>query len=174
MDRNLVVCSNQIDLEEEATTWELVRIVMDVTDRIAIWYGTGVQRSQGRQPLAFLGTMWIAEDQELFERRAVPSHNMASNSALAMASLSGNSRRGRQVTGGPDVVRMWWTMLWRTSRWTPVGRGRSGNSERMLSTGILALMTLTLGIGELAAWAGADKDVTQSSRRLFLQSTSSP
>jgi hypothetical protein len=34
----------------------------------------------------------------------VPSHNMASNSALAIASLSGVNRRGRQVTGGPGVV----------------------------------------------------------------------
>jgi hypothetical protein len=38
----------------------------------------------------------------------VPSRNMASNSALAMASRSGARRRGRQVTGGawrgPDVV----------------------------------------------------------------------
>jgi hypothetical protein len=29
----------------------------------------------------------------------------------------------------------------------------------MLSTGVLALMTLTLGIRELVAWAGAEKDV---------------
>jgi hypothetical protein len=38
----------------------------------------------------------------------MPSRNMASNSALAIASLSGASRRGRQVTGQPGVVRMWW------------------------------------------------------------------
>jgi hypothetical protein len=37
----------------------------------------------------------------------VLSRNMASNSALAMASRSGASRRGRQVTGGSGVVRMW-------------------------------------------------------------------
>jgi hypothetical protein len=39
MDRNLVVCSNQINLGEEAT------VVMDVTDRIAVWNGTSVERS---------------------------------------------------------------------------------------------------------------------------------
>jgi hypothetical protein len=42
-------------------------------------------------------------DQELSERRAVPSRNMASNSAFAIASLSGASRRGRQATGGSGV-----------------------------------------------------------------------
>jgi hypothetical protein len=31
---------------------------------------------------------------------------------------------------------------------------RFGNSERTLSNGVLALMTLTLGIRELVAWAG--------------------
>jgi hypothetical protein len=79
-----------------------------------------------------------------------------------------------QETGGPGVVRMWWTVLCCTSRWTPVGRMRSGNSERMLSTGVLALMSLILGTRELAAWADADKDVTPSSTRLRLQSTKSP
>jgi hypothetical protein len=52
--------------------------------------------------------MWSAEDQELSERRTLPSRNMASNSALAIASRSGASRRGRQVTSvarySPDVV----------------------------------------------------------------------
>jgi hypothetical protein len=98
----------------------------------------------------------------------VPSLNMASNSALAMASRSGASRRGRQVTGGPGVVRMWWKMLWRTSRWTPVG------SERTVSAEEPPLMTFKLGVCELAAWAGANNDVTASSRRLFLQSTRRP
>jgi hypothetical protein len=35
-------------------------------------------------------------------------------------------------------------------------------------------MTFTLGVRELAAWAGADNDVTASSRRLFLQSIRRP
>jgi hypothetical protein len=69
--------------------------------------------------MSILGTIWRADDQES-ERRAVPSLNMASNSALAMASRSGASRCGRQVTGGPGVV------LWRTSRSTLVRRMRSG------------------------------------------------
>jgi hypothetical protein len=99
----------------------------------------------------------------------VPSLNMASNSALAMASWSGFSRRGRQVTGGPGVVRMW-----RTSRRTLVGRMRSENSERRLSIEEKPLMTFTLGVCELTAWAGADNEVTPSSRRLFLQSTKRP
>jgi hypothetical protein len=44
----------------------------------------------------------------------------------------------------------------------------------MLSIGVLALMTLTLGIRELAAWAGVDKEVTLSSRCFSLQITKSP
>jgi hypothetical protein len=51
---------------------------------------------------------------------------------------------------------------------------RSGNLERILSTAIPSLMTLTLRIAELAGWAGADSDVTPSSRRLFLQYTKRP
>jgi hypothetical protein len=43
-------------------------------------------------------------DQELSVRRAVPSHNMALNSALTIASLSGVSRHGQQVTGVVDRV----------------------------------------------------------------------
>jgi hypothetical protein len=93
---------------------------------------------------------------------------------LATASRSGASRRGRQVTGWPGAVRMWWTVLWRTSRCTPVGRVRSGNSERMLSTAVPVLMSLMLGVRGLAAWAGVESDVTPSSRRLFRQSTNRP
>jgi hypothetical protein len=100
----------------------------------------------------------------------VPSLNMASNSALAMVSRSGANRRGLQVTGGPGVVWMRWTVLWRTSRWTPVGRMKSGNSEKGVSTEESPLMTFTLGVRELAAWAGADNEVTASSKRLFLKS----
>jgi hypothetical protein len=80
----------------------------------------------------------------------------------------------RQVTGGPGVVRMWWTVSWRTSRWTPAGRVRSGNSARMLSIGVPSVMVLTLGTSALAAWAGTDNDVIPSSSRLFRQSTKRP
>jgi hypothetical protein len=45
MGRNVVVCSHQIDLGEETATRELMRVVMDVSDRIAVWNGMGVQRS---------------------------------------------------------------------------------------------------------------------------------
>jgi hypothetical protein len=38
----------------------------------------------------------------------------------------------------------------------------SGNSERRVSTEVPLLMTLTLGTGELTAWAGADNDVIPS------------
>jgi hypothetical protein len=45
MDRNLVICSNPMDLGEETATGELMIVVMVVTDRIAVWNGKGVQRS---------------------------------------------------------------------------------------------------------------------------------
>jgi hypothetical protein len=93
---------------------------------------------------------------------------------LAIASQSGASRRGRQVVGGPGIVRMWWTVLWRTSRWTPAGRVGSGNSARMVSIGVPPVTVLTLGSSALAAWAGTDNDVTPSSSRLFRQSTKRP
>jgi hypothetical protein len=117
--------------------------------------------------------MCRAEHQELSEWRAVPSHSMASKSALAMVSRSGASRRGRQVTGGPGAVRMWWSVLWRTSRWIPAGRVISGNSVRRLSIGVSPAMVLTLGISALAIWAGTD-DVTPSRSCLFRQSTRRP
>jgi hypothetical protein len=47
----------------------------------------------------------VPRNKGLEEGRAVPSRTMASNSARAMLSLSGASRRGRQATGGPGVVR---------------------------------------------------------------------
>jgi hypothetical protein len=55
-----------------------------------------------------------------------------------------------------------------------VGRMKSGNSERIVSTEESPLIIFTLGVCELAAWAGADDDVTASSRRLFLQSNRRP
>jgi hypothetical protein len=51
------------------------------------------------------------------------------------------------------------------------GRVRTGKSVRRLSIGVLPMMVLTLGISALAAWAGADNDVTPSRSRLFRQST---
>jgi hypothetical protein len=46
-------------------------------------------------------------------------------------------------------------------------------SKRMFSTDVLTLMTLTVGIRELAAWADSDKYMTPSSRLFSLQSTKS-
>jgi hypothetical protein len=132
------------------------------------------QSQASNQPLSFLGTMCRAEDQELSERRGVPSRNMASNSALAIASQSGASLLGRQVTGGPGIVRMWWMVLWRPSPRTPADRVRSGNSVRRLSTGVPILMILMLGVSELSGCAGEDNDMTPSSRRWFRQSTRRP
>lgn len=43
---------------------------------------------------------------------------------------------------------------------------RSGNSLRKLSTGVLPLMVLMLGISELAPWSGTESYVTSSSMRL--------
>jgi hypothetical protein len=45
VDRKSVICSNQSDLGEETATKKLMRVVMDVTDRIAVWNRTGVEHS---------------------------------------------------------------------------------------------------------------------------------
>jgi hypothetical protein len=85
-----------------------VGVIVDMTDGVAVWNCPGIECPvvpQGRQPLSFLGTMCRAEDQELSERRAVPSRNMASNSALAIASRSGVSRLGHQYVGMSCVCR---------------------------------------------------------------------
>jgi hypothetical protein len=114
------------------------------------------------------------EDQGLSEGRAVPPHIMLANSSFAIWSLCGASRRGLQVTGGPGIVRIWWTVWCRTSRWTPVGRVSSGNSDSRVSTDVPPLITLMLGILEEAVWAGTDNKVTLSRRRLLRQSTRRP
>jgi hypothetical protein len=41
----VVVCPHQIDLGEEATTREVVGIIVDVTDGIAVGDGSGVKSS---------------------------------------------------------------------------------------------------------------------------------
>jgi hypothetical protein len=43
MYRNLVVRPHQIDLREDYTTRELVGIIVNVTDRVAVGNSTGVQ-----------------------------------------------------------------------------------------------------------------------------------
>jgi hypothetical protein len=45
MYRNLVVNLHQADLREDTTTRELVEIIFNVTDGVAVGTGTGVQRS---------------------------------------------------------------------------------------------------------------------------------
>ena len=53
-------------------------------------------------------------------------------------------RRGRQDTGGPGVVSMWCILLWRTSRGTPEGHVRSGNSANSSSARVLLPIVFTL------------------------------
>jgi hypothetical protein len=50
MHGNLVVCPNQIDLGEEATTREVIGVIVDVTDGISVGNGSGVKSS--------IGTAW--------------------------------------------------------------------------------------------------------------------
>jgi hypothetical protein len=45
MYRNLVVSPHQVDLREDAKTRELVGIIVNVTDGVAVGNGMGVQRS---------------------------------------------------------------------------------------------------------------------------------
>jgi hypothetical protein len=58
MHGNLIVCPHQIDLGEEATTREVVGIIVDVTDGIAVGDGSSVKRSivtEWTQTVVFLG-----------------------------------------------------------------------------------------------------------------------
>jgi hypothetical protein len=89
MDGNLVLFPHQIDLGEKATTRELVGIIVQHTIV-----------STGTPTVVLLGQIYRPEDQKHPERRAVPSRNMASNSALAIVSQSSANRRDRKVT--------WW------------------------------------------------------------------
>jgi hypothetical protein len=69
---------------------------------VALGKGTGVEDFvivPGTPPVVLLG------------RRAVPSRNMASKSALAISSRYGASCRDRNVIGVPVIIRMWWTVL---------------------------------------------------------------
>jgi hypothetical protein len=43
MDGDLIVGPHQVDFGEDATTGELVGIILDVPDGIAVWYGAGVE-----------------------------------------------------------------------------------------------------------------------------------
>jgi hypothetical protein len=71
----------------------------------------------------------------------------------------------------PCVVRMWSMVLCRSSRWIPVGVVSSENSFKRLWACLLRWFSNdTDGV---AMSPDADKDVTPSSRRLFLHSTRS-
>jgi len=101
----------------------------------------------------------------------VPPLSIASNSALAIASRSDTRRLGRQDTGGPGVVLMLCIVLLGTSRGTPYGRVRSGNSAKRMSAGVLIPIVFTLGDRVDAVWAGFDRGVTPSRILLLRQST---
>jgi hypothetical protein len=124
MDGDLAVSSHQVDFGDDGTTEKLVGIIMDMPEGVAVGNSTGVESSviaTGTPAVVLLGYDVERRRPGTLERRAVPFRNMASNSALTIASRSGASRHGRQVTVGPGIVRMWWKVLWRTSRWTPAG-----------------------------------------------------
>jgi hypothetical protein len=113
MAGDLVVSSNQVDFGEDGTTEKLVGVIMGMPDGVAFGNDTGVEGSviaTGTPPDVLLGYD-VERRRPTLGAAAVPSYNMASNWALAIASLSGTSRRGRQVTGEPSIVRMWWTVL---------------------------------------------------------------
>jgi hypothetical protein len=58
LDRDLIVGPYQINLCEDATTRDLICIIMNVSDRIAVRYSTGVESSiiaAGSPTVIFLG-----------------------------------------------------------------------------------------------------------------------
>ena len=58
-------------------------------------------------------------------------------------------------------------VLWRTSRMTPEGRVRSGNSAKRSSAGVLLPIVFTLGNHVEAIWADVDREVTLSRILLY-------
>jgi hypothetical protein len=133
----LVVICHQVDFGEDGTTEKLVGVIMDMPDGVAVGNGTGVEGSviaTGTPPVVLLVYNAERRRPETLGAASCAARKMASNTALAIASRSGASCRGRQMTGGPGIVRMWWTVLWRTWRWAvagPVGSGiRRGDGCR--------------------------------------------
>lgn len=70
---------------------------------------------------------------------------MASNSALAIFNLSGARRLGRQEAGGPGVVRMKCTVVYRVLGGRPAGLNTLGNSSSSSRNGVSGVRTMTLG-----------------------------
>jgi len=144
---------------------------VNVPKRVAIRDGVGVESPvfTTRTPAVVL--RGDDEDQEPSERRAVPSIIIVSNSAFAIASLSGARRWGRKDTGGPGVVLVSCTVLWHTSRGTPEVRVTSGFSAKRASAGVALPMFFTLRSRVDAVWAGADNEVIPYKILLLQQST---
>ena len=89
---------------------EAVGVILYMWNWVPVRNGASVECSvvaTGPSTDILLGNEMEGGDHGTSARRAVPSRSMASNSALAMAKLSGARWRGRQATGGPGVVRMW-------------------------------------------------------------------
>jgi hypothetical protein len=101
---------SQVHLVEGETTEKLVGVIMNMMDGVVVGDGTGVFCSvvaACMTTVVFIGhDVYRAGDQEPSEWRAMVSHSIASNLAMAMVSRSSASRRGRLVIGGPGVVRM--------------------------------------------------------------------
>jgi hypothetical protein len=87
MDGDLVVSSHQVDFGEDGTTEKRVGVIMDMPDGVAVGNDSGVECS-----VIATGTPPVVLGYDVESRRpgtlgagAVPSRNMASNSALAIA-----------------------------------------------------------------------------------------
>jgi len=104
-----MICFHQIYRGEDIPASKVLRKVGNVPNGILVGDRPSIQSTivaQGLQPSSFLGTRWWGEAHGLSERRAVPFGSISSNSDFAIRRRSGASRCGREVTGGPGVVRM--------------------------------------------------------------------
>jgi hypothetical protein len=83
---------------------------MDLPDGLVVVDGQGVEGfviATGTPPVVFLGNDVECRRLGTLGAETLPSCNMASKVVLEIASRSGTSRRGRQVTCGSGIVRMW-------------------------------------------------------------------
>jgi hypothetical protein len=108
MNWNLMVCFHQIYCGEDSPASRLLCKVGNVPNGILVRDGRSVQCTivaTGSPAVFILGDEVEGEAQGLSERRAVPFRSISSNSDFAIRRRSGASRRGRQVTGSPGVLR---------------------------------------------------------------------
>ena len=102
-----MVAPDKVHLTEHGLTRKVGREVVDPRDWVPVILSRAVEAPEisTRSPAPpGLGAICSGEEYGLFERRMMPKSSRVWNSALAIASFSGDSRRAWACTGGPVVM----------------------------------------------------------------------